>query len=1016
MQRGLFVVEDDVNDIIDEMILKAFKIVVKGVRFLDVLEEDRRMRAPTVSIMATVVEESIIPPSLPTDLDLISVDESADQNREQNHTVDAGSRVTVDEMTYELMCHPKIQHSSSPPEAAQITQTVEGLQAVQIAEPTSSHFSPTITNSPKVSQAQSLQVNRLSNTLSHRVSLAGPSPVSTSQKLVSERLGLSHDAFLSYLGSFIGRLHLQSQSRPDLALAVKLSAISGGELLAVIDAVCSQAHLVNESLTCARAAVYERISELVSAAREILVSEGSEVDIIMPQDNGRLLIAATSCVKAAGDCVQKTKWVIERIGDFEFEKGDVTLGNLGIDLGIIDMTPEERPSGSRMSEEQDQSVELATSERTVTPAHQDENETTTEPTPVSAASSTLMPPKPGYLSTDKPLPEVPKVASQGEGHPALSHSPASSRPASCTEEAVSSIASSVSSIRPTLPPLPKLETSLMPHTGYISAGPSAVSNGEVVHSERVDSLTASSTSSTGTTMTHLSRDSEASLVSHTSTRATTPDLAQKPSMSELSTNGSSSINEEVEEVESKLLTKTFAHELLFNKEGQITGGTLPALVERLTSHESTPDAMFVSTFYLTFRLFCTPAKLAEALIDRFDYIGGSADMASPVRLRVYNVFKGWMESHWRPDTDMEAVALIQNFAEHTLSCVLPSAGSRLLALAERVKSSDGSLVPRLVSSMTKTNGASQYAPADTTLPSPVITKTQIHAVNTWKQGGSSPSVLDFDPLEIARQLTLKQMNLFCAIMPEELLGSQWMKKCGAGSPNVKAMTALSTDLSNLVADSILQHNEVKKRAAVIKQWIKIAQQCLELHNYDSLMAIICSLNSSTISRLRKTWEFVSPRRREILKTLQAIVEPSNNNKVLRGRLHDHIPPCLPFLGMFLTDLTFVDIGNPPTKQLSHNGSEETGLTVVNFDKHLRTSKIISELQRFQIPYRLSEIPELQDWIQGQVQRMRESDQTNVQVTYYRKSLLLEPREGAARSQLDGQASHGQKDLFGWITW
>ena len=145
-----------------------------------------------------------------------------------------------------------------------------------------------------------------------------------------------------------------------------------------------------------------------------------------------------------------------------------------------------------------------------------------------------------------------------------------------------------------------------------------------------------------------------------------------------------------------------------------------------------------------------------------------------------------------------------------------------------------------------------------------------------------------------------------------------------------------------------------------------------------------------------------------MKTFQVIVEPSNNSKVLRGRLHDHIPPCLPFLGMFLTDLTFVDIGNPPTKQLSHGGSEEAGLTVVNFDKHARTSKIIGELQRFQIPYKFSEIPEMQNWIQGQVQRMRESDQSNVQVTYYRKSLLLEPREGAARSQLDGQASHGQK--------
>jgi len=293
----------------------------------------------------------------------------------------------------------------------------------------------------------------------------------------------------------------------------------------------------------------------------------------------------------------------------------------------------------------------------------------------------------------------------------------------------------------------------------------------------------------------------------------------------------------------------------------------------------------------------------------------------------------------------------------------------------------------------------------------------------WKNGGTGPTILDFDPLEVARQLTVKQMNIFCSIMPEELLGSQWMKKGGIDSPNVKAMSALSTDLSNLVADTILAYSEVKKRAAVIKQWIKIAHQCLDLNNYDALMAIICSLNSSTITRLRRTWDAVSPRRREMLKTLQAIVEPAQNNKVLRTRLHDHVPPCLPFLGMFLTDLTFVDIGNPATKQLpGHDGAEQGGLTVVNFDKHTRTAKIIGELQRFQIPYRLTEVPDMQEWLQAQVVRVRELETpgNNVQVSNYRKSLLLEPREQMLKTPVEaptlsvGREGNQRPDLFGWM--
>jgi hypothetical protein len=274
-------------------------------------------------------------------------------------------------------------------------------------------------------------------------------------------------------------------------------------------------------------------------------------------------------------------------------------------------------------------------------------------------------------------------------------------------------------------------------------------------------------------------------------------------------------------------------------------------------------------------------------------------------------------------------------------------------------------------------------------------------------------------------LTIKQMGIFCSILPEELLASQWMKKGGIDAPNVKAMSALSTDLSNLVADTILSHSEIKKRAAVIKQWIKVAHQCFELHNYDGLMAIICTLNSSTISRLRKTWDAVSTRRKEMLRHLQEVVEPSQNNKVLRTRLHDHVPPCLPFLGMYLTDLTFVDIGNPATKQMSLgiDGEEDASgdLTVVNFDKHTRTAKIIGELQRFQIPYRLVEVAEIQEWINAQITHVRESDQGNVQVTYYRKSLLLEPRENVPRRDTEtptpvtSAAGPSRGDLFGWMS-
>ncbi|KAF4982806.1 hypothetical protein FZEAL_1658 [Fusarium zealandicum] len=967
---------EDVNDIIDEMILKAFRIVTKGVRFMDVLEDDRMARAPTaVTVMDTVLEESYVPPTPP-----------ADQS-------------TFDDQSYRAINDTESQSATSvaASESSESTQTSTAIFNKRL----SSLNCPTGPISHRLSQGSLAQSHRLSATISHRVSLAGPSSLSRAHHLVTERLNRSHDTFLSHLGSFIGRLHLQSHTRLELASAIRQSALSGGELLAVIDGVYDHINSSSEALAHARATMFARIQDLVFSARDTLVNaECEEADLIMPHDNSILLASATGCVRAAGDCVAKAKAAIERIGDFEFE---LETCSLGIDLSILDIEAEERAKTPSVADPSD-TASVADSNRT-------------------SGSSTPAPRRLTVIAIDKPLPEVPQVTTPTDEQ-TLHASPVSSRRSSVNDDNLSSMASSICSLRPSLPPLPKLSTTILSSEEYSPIDNTSNDN-DFNSTARFESMIASSA---GSSATYLSRDSEVSIVSQSSTRATTPDHTLAPhkqtSMSNLGNAGSSTQHEDVD-VESRLMEKTFAHELMFNKEGQVTGGSLPALVERLTTHESTPDAMFVSAFYLTFRLFCSPVRLAEALIERFDYVNDSPHVAAPVRLRVYNAFKGWLESHWRDETDRQALDLIMPFAEFKLASVLPSAGLRLLELAQRV-SGECSLVPRLVSSMGKTNtSVAQYVPADTPLPIPAVTKGQLNLLTAFKMGATQPSILDFDPLELARQLTIKQMTIFCSILPEELLASQWMKKGGVDAPNVKAMSSLSTDLSNLVAETVLQQPEVKKRAQVIKHWIKIAHQCLELHNYDGLMAIICSLNSSTISRLRKTWDAISAKRKEMLRNLQALVEPSQNNKVLRTRLHDHVPPCLPFLGMYLTDLTFVDIGNPATKQMSHgHDSEEDGaggITVVNFDKHTRTAKIIGELQRFQIPYRLTEVPDMQDWMSSQIRRVREGDQGNVQVSYYRKSLLLEPRETASRPSVESSAvsvagvGGSRADLFAWMS-
>lgn len=60
-----------------------------------------------------------------------------------------------------------------------------------------------------------------------------------------------------------------------------------------------------------------------------------------------------------------------------------------------------------------------------------------------------------------------------------------------------------------------------------------------------------------------------------------------------------------------------AREVTFNMENQLTGGTLRALVERLTLHDATIDPEFASAFLLTFRAFVDPVQLVTMLRARF---------------------------------------------------------------------------------------------------------------------------------------------------------------------------------------------------------------------------------------------------------------------------------------------------------------------------------------------------------------------------------------------------------------
>uniref|UniRef100_A0A7N6F7V2 Ras protein-specific guanine nucleotide-releasing factor 2a n=1 Tax=Anabas testudineus TaxID=64144 RepID=A0A7N6F7V2_ANATE len=247
----------------------------------------------------------------------------------------------------------------------------------------------------------------------------------------------------------------------------------------------------------------------------------------------------------------------------------------------------------------------------------------------------------------------------------------------------------------------------------------------------------------------------------------------------------------------------------------------------------------------------------------------------------------------------------------------------------------------------------------------------------------SPKAECFESLsamELAEQITLLDHIVFRSIPYEEFLGQGWMKLDKTErTPFIMKTSQHFNDMSNLVASQIMTHTDVGSRASSIEKWLAVADICRCLNNYNGVLEITSALNRSAIYRLKKTWAKVCKQTKALMDRLQKTVSSEGRFKNLRETLKNNCsdcnPPCVPYLGMYLADLAFIEEGTP-------NFTEE-GL--VNFSKMRMISHIIREIRQFQqAPYRIEHQPKVTQFLLDKTLVMDED-------TLYELSLKIEPR-------------------------
>uniref|UniRef100_A0A8C6Y8U4 Ral GEF with PH domain and SH3 binding motif 2 n=1 Tax=Naja naja TaxID=35670 RepID=A0A8C6Y8U4_NAJNA len=227
-------------------------------------------------------------------------------------------------------------------------------------------------------------------------------------------------------------------------------------------------------------------------------------------------------------------------------------------------------------------------------------------------------------------------------------------------------------------------------------------------------------------------------------------------------------------------------------------------------------------------------------------------------------------------------------------------------------------------------------------------------------------VLKVTPEEYAGQITLMDIPVFKAIQPEELSSCGWNKKEKYSSaPNAVAFTRRFNHVSFWVVREILHAQTLKIRAEVLSHYIKTAK-------------------------------LLSRKDKASFDKLEYIMSKEDNYKRLRDYIGSlKMTPCIPYLGIYLSDLTYIDSAYPSTGSILENEQRSNLMNNI--------LRIISDLQQ-SCEYDIPVLPHVQKYLNS-VQYIEEL-QKFVEDDNYKLSLKIEPGTSTPR------ATASREDLVG----
>jgi len=210
-------------------------------------------------------------------------------------------------------------------------------------------------------------------------------------------------------------------------------------------------------------------------------------------------------------------------------------------------------------------------------------------------------------------------------------------------------------------------------------------------------------------------------------------------------------------------------------------------------------------------------------------------------------------------------------------------------------------------------------------------------------------IFAWDPIEIARQITLYTQYLYRNITCQELLQGGWTKKDKMEiSPNVSKLIDRFNKISRWIMEEILSYDSSKDRAKLIEIFISIAQELKNIHNLNDCFAIVSTFNHLSLKRLKRTWKKVSNETKNTQNELNKLCSILKNFEKIKNEylqyknnvkdINTITEGCIPYLAPYLKDLAFLEEGQ---KYFNQN-------KLININKIIIVGKIIKNIKESQM--------------------------------------------------------------------